>query len=109
MDTPLLDAIRRNRGHLDELELCILWMGDEQDASEDDLETAEHAAEELAALRRVAEAARNHDLMAGPPSNRDGECFFCGGGAMHANYCDYHKWSTELNAALAEYDKCRAA
>ena len=63
---------------------------------------------ELSALRRVAEAARNHNLMAGPPNNRDGECFFCGGGAMHANYCDYHKWNAELNAALAEYDKCRA-
>ena len=59
MDTPLLDAIRRNRGHLDELELCILWMGDEQQASEDDLETAELAAQKLSALRRVAEAARN--------------------------------------------------
>ena len=70
---------------------------------------AEDAAAELAALRRVAEAARNHDLMAGPPSNRDGECYFCGGGVMHAEYCDYHKWRTELNAALAEYDKCRAA
>ena len=70
---------------------------------------AKDAEVELAALRRVAEAARNHDLMAGAPSNRDGECYFCGGGVMHAVYCDYHKWRTELNAALAEYDKCRAA
>ena len=82
---------------------------DEERIEETDVEYSRITLEELAALRRVAEAARNHDLMAGPPSNRDGECYFCGGGVMHAEYCDYHKWRTELNAALAEYDKCRAA
>ena len=59
METPILDAIRRNRGHLDELELCILWMGDEQQASKDDLETAEHAAEKLVALEHLAAVARD--------------------------------------------------
>lgn len=89
METPLLDAIRRNRGHLDELELCILWMGDEQQASEDDLETAEIAAQELAALRRVAEAAR---------------------ALIHAedDNAINHKYSV-LVSTVYEYDKCRAA
>ena len=84
----------------------ITWCVDQIDDT--DVEYSRVTLEELAALRRVAEAARNHDLMAGAPSNRDGECYFCGGGVMHAVYCDYHKWRTELNAALAEYDKCRA-
>lgn len=91
MDTPLLDAIRRNRGHLDELELCILWMGDEQQASEDDLETAELAAQKLAALRRVAEAAR--------PLYSDEEMSW----EEAAIALDV------LKQSLVEYDKCRAA
>ena len=92
MDTPLLDAIRRNRGHLDELELCILWMGDEQQASEDDLETAELAAEELAVLRRIAEVARAVFFSPYPMSS--------------AEYCNAR---AEVRVAIAEYDKCRAA
>ena len=91
MYTPLLDAIRRNRGRLDELELCILWMGDEQQASEDDLETAERAAEKLAALRRVAEAAREF---------LDDETFL-------RPYTTTQE--DALKSAFAEYDKCRAA
>ena len=90
MDTPLLDAIRRNRGRLDELELCILWMGDEQDASEDDLETAELAAEKLAAYEHLAAVA--HDV------NEWLKTIDMGGTG--------HQRS--LEAALAEYDKCRA-
>ena len=91
MDTPLLDAIRRNRGHLDELELCILWMGDEQQASEDDLETTELAAQKLSALRRVAEAAR---AILSP---------------KEVSVEEYEDIFNEAEFALAEYDKCRAA
>ena len=102
-----LDEIRKKKNHdLGAIERLIVEAWECLDGRE---WMSDDAAEELTALRRVAEAARNHDLMAGPPSNRDGECYFCGGGVMHAEYCDYHKWRTELNAALAEYDKCRAA
>ena len=104
----LLNKSMIKRTQLEWAILVTLERGGEATAADAAQELAKKAAE-LAALRRVAEAARNHDLMAGPPSNRDGECYFCGGGVMHADYCDYHKWRTELNAALAEYDKCRAA
>jgi hypothetical protein len=47
-----------------DVELCIMFYGDEQTASEEDLETAFHAAAEYAALRASAEALADIEKIA---------------------------------------------